>query len=44
MNEGIEETEFDTINITLQQHWLLETLLEGKSKCNVFFTETSLQL
>lgn len=39
MNEGIEETEFDTINITLQQHWLLEILLEGKSKCNMFFSQ-----
>lgn len=44
MNEGIEETEFDIINITLQQQWLLETLLEGKSSCNIFFTDISLQL
>lgn len=45
MNEGIVKTEFDIINITLQQHWLLETLLEGKSKCNMFFfTDISLQL
>lgn len=36
----MEKTEFDTINITLQQYWLLKTLLEGKSKCNMFFSQT----
>lgn len=39
MNEGVEETEFDTINIILQQHWLLETLLEGRRKY-MFFSQT----
>lgn len=40
MNEGVEETEFDTINIILLQHWLLGALLEGRSKCNMFFSQT----
>lgn len=37
MNEGVRKTEFDIINITLQQHWLLETLLEGKINATCFF-------
>lgn len=37
-----DERQFDIINITLQQHWLLETVLEGKKKCNMIFPQRCL--